>query len=122
MYKSKYCEVSYLQNKNAVLCKWKSYCKNKDYQEPLEYGIELANKTKATIWITDATNGFKSKDSDNLWLASVFSPKAISSTVKTIIFIIDKNSDLYDEILLHSNILKQFFKVKILNYINEIKD
>ena len=46
MYSSKYCEVSYLQNKNAVFCKWKSYCEGKDYQEPLEYGLELANKTK----------------------------------------------------------------------------
>jgi len=122
MYNSKYCEVSYLQNKNAILCKWKSYCEDKDYQEPLEYGLELANKYKATVWITDATNSFRSKESDNLWLASKFSPKAISSTIKTIIFIIDKNSELYDEILLHSNILKQFFEVKILNCINEIRD
>ena len=120
MYSSKYCEVSYLENKNAILCKWKSYCEGKDYQEPLEYGLELANKNKTTIWITDATNGFRSKESDNLWLASEFSPKAISSTIKTIIFIITKDSELYDEILLHSNILKQFFEVKILSSIDKI--
>ena len=120
MYNSKYCEVSYLQNKNAVLCKWKSYCEGKDYQVPLEYGLELANKNKATIWITDATNGFRSKDTNNLWLASEFSPKAISSTVKTIIFVIEQNSELYDEILLHTSILKQFFEVKILSGINKI--
>ena len=120
MYNSKYCKVSYLQNKNAILCKWKSYCEGKDYQEPLEYGLELINKYNATLWITDATNGFRSKDSDNLWLASEFSPKAISSTVKTIIFIIEQNSELYDEILLHSNILKEFFEVKIVNSIDKI--
>ena len=39
MYNSKYCEVSYLQNKNAILCKWKSYCEGKDYQESLERSI-----------------------------------------------------------------------------------
>jgi len=120
MYSSKYCEVSYLQNKNTVFCKWKLYYEDNDYQEPLEYGLELANKNKATIWITDATNGFRSQESDNLWLASEFSPKAISSTIKTIIFIITNNSELYDEILLHSNILKQFFEVKIIDNITKL--
>jgi hypothetical protein len=120
MYNSKYCEVSYLQNKNAVLCKWKSYCKGKDYKEPLEYGLELINKHNASIWITDATNGFRSEIEDNVWLANEFSPRAINSTVKTIIFIIDNNSELYDEILLHSNILKQFFEVKIISSIDQI--
>ena len=110
MYNSKYCKLSYLENENAILCKWKSYCNGKDYQEPLEYGLELINKNKASIWITDATNGFRSEIEDNVWLANEFSPRAINSTVKTIMFVIDKNSELYDEILLHSNILKQFLK------------
>jgi len=120
MYNSKYCEVLYIENKNAVLCKWKAYCKARDYQEPLEYGLELAIQNNASIWITDATNGFKSEMEDNMWLATVFSPRAISSTIKTIVFIIQENSELYDEIQLHSNLLKQFFEVKIVSTIDMI--
>ena len=61
------------------------------------------------------------KQKINVWLANELSPRAINSTVKTIIFIIDNNSELYDEILLHSNILKQFFEVKIISSIDQIQ-
>jgi len=48
MFKSQFCEVSYLQNINAVLCNWKKSCSNDDYRNPLKYGLELINEKNAT--------------------------------------------------------------------------
>ena len=90
MYESKFCKVAYLQDINAVLCSWKEYCEFNDYREPLQYGLKFINENNATTWITDTTNGFQSTSEDNQWLATEFSPQAINSTCKKVVFIIKK--------------------------------
>ena len=120
MYKSKFCKVEYVQDITAVLCSWREYCEFDDYREPLQYGLKLINENNATIWITDTTNGFQSTSEDNQWLATEFSPQAINSTCKKIIFIIKNDSPLRDEIELHSQLLKQFFEVKLVERLADI--
>ena len=114
MFETKFCRIEYLKDVNAVLCSWKEYCDFEDYREPLKQGLKLINDNKATTWITDTTNGFESTQEDNQWLATEFSPQAINSSCKKIIFIIKKNSPLRGEIELHSQLLKQFFEVKLV--------
>ncbi len=94
MFESSFCKVSYLEKQSAILCKWKKFCKNQDYQNPLEYGLELLNQYSATTWITDTTNGFENDEADSKWLIEEFIPKTIDSTCKNIIFIMRDDSPL----------------------------
>ena len=121
MYESKFCKVEYLQDINAVLCSWKEYCEFNDYREPLQYGLKLINENNAITWITDTTNGFQSTSEDNQWLATEFSPQAINSTCKKVVFIIKNDSPLKEEIELHSQLLKQFFEVELVETLADVK-
>lgn len=78
-YKSQYCEVSYLQENDAIFCKWLQRCNNKDYKAPLLYGLKLLDETKATVWITDTSNGFENDRKDSEWLMKEFIPQTIAS-------------------------------------------
>ena len=121
MFETQFCKVEYLQDMEAVLCSWKKYCSLDDYREPLKYGLKLINEHNATIWITDTANGFESTQEDNQWLANEFSHQAINSTCKSIIFIIKNDSSLKDEIELHSQLLKQFFEVKLVEKLLDVQ-
>ena len=46
MYRSDYCEVNYEEKQNVVFVKWKKFCCNQDYREPLEYALEVIKKYK----------------------------------------------------------------------------
>ena len=117
---TEFCKIEHIKDLDAVLCSWKKYCSNDDYRNPLKYGLELINQTNATTWIADTTNGFEGTKEDSQWLATEFGPQAINSTCKTIVFIIKENSPLKNEIELHSQILKQFFEVKIVDRLEDV--
>ena len=121
MYESKFCKIEYLQDINAILCSWKEYCEFNDYREPLQYGLKLINENNAITWITDTTNGFQSTQEDNQWLATEFSPQTINSTCKKVVFIIKDDSPLKEEIELHSQLLKQFFEVELVETLADVK-
>ena len=86
MYETDYCKVTYLKEKNAVLCQWKQFCKDDAYRDPLRYGAKLIDKYKPTIWITDTTNGFESEAADTQWLLTEFVPNMIESSLEKIVF------------------------------------
>jgi len=111
MYKSDFCKIDFLEKYNAIYCQWKNYCKFDEYRKPLEYGLKLINEKKATVWITDTSNGFESTDEDTSWLIDEFIPKTINSTCDTIVFIIKNNSPLKDEINNQAKALAQYFRV-----------
>ena len=121
MFENEFCKVEYLQNINAVICSWKKYCEFNDYRKPLQYGLKLINKNSATTWITDTSNGFESTAEDNQWLATEFSPQAINSTCKKVVFIIQNDSPLKNEIELHAQLLKQFFEVELVEKLANVK-
>jgi len=95
MYDSQYCKVVYLKEKNAILCRWKQFCKNDDYRKPFLYALELIKRHNITTWITDTTNGFENIEEDTLWLLDEFMPILIESSMKKIIFVIQKEKSSY---------------------------
>ncbi len=113
MYNSKYCKVEYHNKKSAIFCQWKEFCKSDDYRNPLIYGAELIEKYKPTTWITDTTNGFENEEADTKWLLEVFMPKMIESSIKKIVFIIDKDSPLMGEIKGQKEALSDYFEVEL---------
>jgi len=114
MFESDFCKILYLSDKKAILCKWKKFCKEKDYREPLEYGLKLLNKHKAQTWITDTTNGFENDEADSKWLIEEFIPKTIDSSCKNIIFIMKNDSFLKNEIYSQKEALSKYFNVEIV--------
>jgi len=119
MYNSLYCRVEYLEEKNAIFCQWKQFCKGDDYRNPLRYGAELIVKYKPSTWITDTTNGFESDKADTKWLLNEFMPKMIESSIKKVIFIIKNDSPLMDEILGQKEPLGEFFEVLLVEGLDE---
>ena len=118
-YKSEYCEVSYLKEKDAIFCKWLQKCSAEKYKEPLKCGLELLKILNATTWITDTTNGFENEREDSEWLMKEFIPQTIASNCKRVVFIIDENSPLKEEIDEQSKVLGKYFEVLQVKQLEE---
>lgn len=114
MYNTKFCKITHLTERQAILCEWKQFCKNDDYRNPLIYGQELINEHNIDTWITDTTNGFESAEADTKWLLEEFVPQIIASSVETIIFIMKKDSPLQSEIEGQVVALSEFFDVRVV--------
>ena len=112
MFETEYCKVEYLKNQNAVFCQWKKFCNAENYRAPFEYGLKLINEHNASIWITDTTHGFENEAADTQWLFQTFIPKVIDSSCDTIVFIIQEDSPLKEEIEQHEAGLSDYFKVQ----------
>ena len=113
MYKTEFCEVKYLKKFNSVFCSWKKFCKGDDYKNPLLYGLNILNDEKCETWITDTTNGFENENDESEWLINNFIPQTIDSSCKLIVFILQRNSHLKEEIKGQAEALKKFFEVEI---------
>jgi hypothetical protein len=120
MHNTPYCKVEYLQEKNAILCQWKQFCKGDDYREPFRYGAKLIEKYHPNIWITDTTNGFENETEDTLWLLEEFVPKMIESSIEKIIFIIQNDSSLMDEVHDQKKALEAFFEVELVKNMEDV--
>ena len=114
MYNTKYCQLKYLQEKNAILCKWKQFCKGDDYRDPLKFAAQEIKKYQISTWITDTTNGFESEATDTQWLLEEFVPSMINSSIEKVIFIIADDSPLMDEIKGQEVALNEFFEVELV--------
>ncbi|WP_457746967.1 hypothetical protein [Sulfurimonas sp.] len=120
MYKSKYCEVSYLPNRDAVLCKWFKKCSAEEYRNPLRFGLELLNKTEAKTWVTDTTYGFVNEPEDSQWLLKEFIPKTTATNCKRVVFIISNDSFLKNEIDQQCKALREYFEVLQIEKLEEM--
>ena len=114
MYETQYCKVEYLEDKNAIFCEWKEFCKGDDYRNPFRYALEEIDKHNITIWITDTSNGFENEEADTKWLLEEFMPKMIESSIEKIVFIIKNDSPLMDEIKGQEKPLGEFFEVELV--------
>lgn len=114
MYNTIYCQIQHLKTKNAILCKWKQFCKGDDYRNPLRYALKEINKHNISTWITDTTNGFESEEADTKWLLEEFISQAIESSIEKIVFIIANDSPLQDEIEGQAVALREFFEVELV--------
>ena len=114
MYNTQYCKVEYLEEKNAIFCRLKQFCRGDNYRNPFRYGAELIEKYKPTIWITDTTHGFENEEADTVWLLEEFVPKMIESSIDKIVFIIKNDSPLMDEIMGQVVSLGKYFEVELI--------
>ena len=113
-YSTPYCKIQYLKEQNAILCKWKQFCKGDDYRDPLKFAAQEIKKYQISTWITDTTHGFKSEEADTKWLLEEFVPSMISSSIEKVIFIIADDSPLMDEIKGQEVALNEFFEVELV--------
>jgi len=111
VYNTPYCQLQHLKAQNAILCRWKQFCKGDDYRDPFRYAYKEIQKHHISTWITDTTNGFENEAADTQWLLEEFIPKMIESSIKKIIFIIADDSPLMDEIKGQEKALSAFFEV-----------
>jgi len=114
MFDTPYCKVTYIDEKNAIFCQLKQFCKGDDYRDPFRYGAKLIEKYHPNTWITDTTHGFENEEEDTVWLLEEFVPKMIESSIEKIIFIIKNDSSLMDEILGQKKALEAFFNVELV--------
>jgi len=121
MFKSEFCEVTHLGDLNAVFCQWKKFCKADDYRDPLLYGLRLINENQLGTWITDTSTGFENEEMDTKWLIERLMPELIRSSCKEVIFIIDKDSPLQEEIEGQKEALSLHFKVRLVENLALLK-
>ena len=119
-YNTPYCQLQHIKDKNTILCKWKQFCKGDDYRNPLKYASKEIEKHQIATWITDTTNGFESKEADNKWLLEEFVPSMIESSIEKVIFIISYDSLLMEEIKEQKIALSRFFKVELVEDLDEV--
>ena len=53
MYRSDYCEVNYEEKYNVVFVKWKKFCCNQDYREPLEYALDIIKQHENCNYVAE---------------------------------------------------------------------
>lgn len=120
MYASKFCEVSYNKEYNAVFVKWKKFCKLEEYRKPLLYALDIINKYNCD-YIADTRDGFEDAPEDTILVKEYFIPKAVEYGCKTIYFIIDANNSLADELKGQEEDSKDKIKFKYIYDISDIK-
>ena len=120
MYNTPYCKVEYLEEKNAIFCTWKQFCKEDDYRNPFRYALVEIHKHNIATWIVDTNTGFENEEADTQWLLNEFMPKMIQSSIDKIIFIIKSDSPLMDEIMGQKKTLDVFFEVELVEDLEKI--
>ena len=119
-YNTPYCKIQYLKEQNAILCKWKQFCKGADYRDPLRFATQEIEKQQICTWITDTTHSFESDEADTKWLLEEFVPSMINSSIKKVIFIIAEDSPLMKEIKEQEAALSRFFEVMLVEDLNAV--
>jgi len=119
MFETEFCKIEYLEKYNAVFCQWKNFCTSDDYRDPFEFGLQLIKDKNASVWITDTRDGFENEPEDTQWLLENFIPKTIDSSCDTIVFIIQNNSPLKNEIDEQTKALSQYFYTRQIENIEQ---
>ena len=120
IYNTPYCQLQHLKAQNAILCRWKQFCKGDDYRNPFKYAMQEIEKHQISTWITDTTYGFESDKADTQWLLEEFVPSMIESSIKKVIFIIADDSPLMKEISAQKVALSQFFEVELVESLEQV--
>ncbi len=122
MYNTPYCEVTHLKAQSAVFCKWKRFCRGEDYRAPFRYAHALIEEHNLTTWITDTRQGFENDEADTIWLLETFVPLMKKSSIEKVVFIVEEDSLLYEEIAAQAKALETFFEVEMVaQYAKESK-
>ena len=122
MYKSEFCDVSYNVELNVVFAKWKKFCRQDDYRNPLIYALDIMKNKKNCHYVADTRDGFENDKDDTEWLFNYFLPQASLTTCKIIFFIINKDNKLKEELEGQSVELKKIFEVIYCFSLDEVKE
>ena len=119
MYRSKYCDVKYDESNNIVFVKWKKFCLGEDYRAPLRYALDIMKAHDDCHYVADTRDGFEDDPEDTKWLFDHFIPEGYAAGCRYIIFIIDQNNSLKEELEGQSAELSKFFTVKACRGMDE---
>ncbi len=122
MFQSEFCNVSYNEQYNVVFVEWKKFCCFNDYRKPLEYALSVIREHKGCNYVADTRNGFENIEDDTKWVADYFIPKAVEYGCKEIIFIIDKNNTLKDELEGQENKSNSIIKFRYIYELDELEN
>ncbi len=111
MYRSDFCDVDYNEDLNIVYVTWKKFCRQDEYRNPLLHAIEIMKEHTDCQYVADTRSGFENENADTCWLFEVFLPKAAETSCKMIIFIIDRDNSLKEELQGQSSELSKLFDV-----------
>ena len=121
MYQSEFSDVTYLEDLNVVFVKWKKFCCQNDYRNPLLYALDMMKRYNNCHYVADTRDGFENEPSDTQWVFDYFLPQAALTTCKAIFFIIDKDNTLKEELEGQSVELKKQFDVHYCFGLDEVK-
>lgn len=121
MYKSEFCEVSYLEDLNVVFVKWKKFCRGEDYRKPLLYAIDIMKEHENCNYVADTRDGFEDEEEDTKWIFHEFIPRSAEAGCRYIFFIISRDNTLKEELEGQSVEMRKYFKVKAVFSLEEIK-
>ena len=93
MYRSEFCDVTYLEDLNVVFVEWKNICRQDDYRNPLLYALDIMRNHNDCHYVADTRDGFENEQADTQWLFDVFLPQTALTTCKAIFFIIDNDNN-----------------------------
>ena len=121
MYKSEFCEVSFNAELNVAFVIWKKFCRANDYRAPLRYALTLMKDHNGCNYCADTRTGFENEAADTAWVFDVFLPQAAETTCRKIIFIIEDNNTLKEELEGQSTELGKQFDVHYCFGLDDVK-
>jgi hypothetical protein len=120
MYRSDFCDVTYLEDYNVVFVKWKKFCRQDNYRNPLLNAIDIMRNNENCHYVADTRDGFENEEADTHWIFDVFLPQAALTTCKAIFFIINNDNKLKEELEGQSVELKKKFDVHYCFTLDEV--
>jgi hypothetical protein len=121
MFQSEFCDVSYNEELNVVVVKWKKICRQDEYRKPLLFALGIMKKHNDCHYVADTRDGFENEKADTEWLFNNWLPQVSSTTCKKIFFIINEDNSLRKELEGQSIELKKMFDVFYCFGLSEIK-
>jgi hypothetical protein len=114
--------VNYNEALNIVFVKWKRFCRQSDYRNPLLHALEIMQSHENCQYVADTRDGFENEAEDTQWVFEVFLPQAARTTCKAIFFIIDSDNTLKAELEGQSAELGRQFDVHYCFGLDEVQD
>lgn len=114
---SEYCNVRYMENDNVVFLTWKKFAQSDNYRRPTLFALNLLKQYPHSNFVVDARNGFEDAEEDVEWGFSELLPNMAKSSCKYVVFIMQKASDMEEEMDMWTKEFGKYFAVsKAENY------
>jgi len=121
-YRSPFCDVDYIQALNIAFVTWKKFCRGGDYRNALRHALEIMRTHENCQYVADTRQGFENEEADTRWVFDVFLPEAAQTGCKKIIFIIDNDHSLKEELEGQAAQLRKAFEVHYCFGMDEVEE